>query len=223
MPAEIKNFDSKNYTQEFIKNLYTEDFHNYHIEWFRKKNLNFASVVKNIYNFDSVVDLGCSIGTFLEPFYKDGKLVKGYEYCFEESKNGIQKITGLINHIEFGDVTKDIISDIKYDCAATIEVAEHIPKEYSENLVKNLVNLSNGFILFTAAPPGQGGTGHINCQPKTFWIHLFEKYNYEFNELETDKIKKICLPTKIPGENEEYPYVWQHVYDNLMIFTKKYV
>ena len=89
MPAEIKNFDSKNYTQEFIKNLYTEDFHNYHIEWFRKKNLNFASVVKNIYNFDSVVDLGCSIGTFLEPFYKDGKLVKGYEYCFEGFSLGV--------------------------------------------------------------------------------------------------------------------------------------
>jgi len=221
MPAEIKNFNADNYTEEFIKSLYTEDFHNYHIEWFRKKNVNFASIVKSIYNFDSVVDLGCSIGTFLEPFYNDGKIVKGYEYCFEESKNGIEKTPGLINHIEFGDVTKDIISDEKYDCATTIEVAEHIPKEFSEKLVQNLVNLSRGFIVFTAAPPGQGGTGHINCQPKQFWIDLFEKYNYEFNSIETDKIKQKCIPSKKAGEQEEYPYVWMHVYDNLMIFTKK--
>ena len=38
MPAEITNFDSKNYNSEFIKGLYTEDFHNYHIEWFKKKS-----------------------------------------------------------------------------------------------------------------------------------------------------------------------------------------
>lgn len=221
MPNEIKNFNVDNYTEDFIKNLYTEDFHNYHIEWFRKKNVNFASIVKSIYNFDSVVDLGCSIGTFLEPFYNDGKIVKGYEYCFEESKNGIEKTPGLINHIEFGDVTKDIISDEKYDCATTIEVAEHIPMEYSEKLVQNLVKLSKGFIVFTAAPPGQGGTGHINCQPKQFWIDIFKKYNYEFNSIETDKIRQKCIPSKKAGEQEEYPYVWKHVYDNLMIFTKK--
>jgi len=47
-------------------------------------------------------------------------------------------------------------------------VAEHIPKEFSESLVKNLIKLSKGFILFTAAKPGQGGTGHINCQKKNF-------------------------------------------------------
>lgn len=221
MPSEIKNFDSKNYNDKFIKDLYTEDFHNHHIKFFRPKNLNFSLIVKSIYNFNSVVDLGCSIGTFLEPFFNDGKIVKGYEYCFEESKNGIEKIPGLIDHIEFGDVTKDIISNKKYDCAISIEVAEHIPTEFSENLVKNLVNLSNGFILFTAAHPGQGGTGHINCQPKTFWINLFEKYNYEFNALETEKIKKKCLPSKKADDENEFPYVWKHVLDNLIIFTKK--
>ena len=31
MPKEIKDFDSKNYNEKFIKDLYTEDFHNYHI------------------------------------------------------------------------------------------------------------------------------------------------------------------------------------------------
>ena len=220
MGPPITNFNAKNYDEKFIKNLYTEDFHNHHVEYFRKKNVNFSSIVKSLHNFDSVVDLGCSIGTFLEPFYNDGKIVKGYEFCFEESKNGIEKIPGLINHIEFGDVTKDIISNEKYDCAVTIEVAEHIPKEYSENLVKNLVNLSKGFILFTAAPPGQGGTGHINCQPKEFWIDIFKKYNYELNQLETEKIKSKCIPTRKAGSDDEFPYVWEWVYNNLMIFTK---
>lgn len=221
MPKEITDFKLENYDNNFIKELYTEDFHNYHITWFKKKNNNFANIIKRLYSFNSVVDLGCSIGSFLEPFFLDNKIVKGYEYCFEESKNGIEKIPGLINYIEFGDVTKNIITDKKYDCSVSIEVAEHIPEEYSEKLVENLIRLSNGFIIFTAAPPGQGGTGHINCKPKQFWVDIFNKYNYEYNKFETDKIKKECLPTKKCGENEEMPYVWQHVYDNLMIFTIK--
>ena len=170
MPKEIKNFNVNSYGDGFIKNLYNEDFHNYHIKWFREKNYNFAKTIYELYNFDSVVDLGCSIGTFLEPFFKNGKRVQGYEYCYEESMNGIKQIDGLINNIKFGDVTKEIDDNTKYDCSVSIEVAEHIPNEFSESLVKNLIKLSKGFIIFTAARPGQSGTGHINCQEKDFWI-----------------------------------------------------
>lgn len=219
MPKAIDNFNIEEYNDKFIKNLYSEDFHNYHIKWFKKKNENFAKIILELYNFDSVVDFGCSIGSFLTPFYKNNKEVHGYEYCYEESKNGINEIEGLIDNIEFGDVTKPISTNKKYDCVTTIEVAEHIPKEHSEMLVKNLVNASKGFIIFTAAQPGQGGTGHINCQPKSFWIKLFNKYGYVNNDIELNKIKDLCNPTSKCGIEEEYPYVWQHVYNNLIIFT----
>lgn len=220
MPAEIKNFDANKYNDGFIKNLYNEDFHNYHIKWFKKKNYNFAKIINELYDFDSVVDLGCSIGTFLEPFFENNKKVKGYEYCYEESINGIKQVDGLINHIEFGDVTKEINDNTKYDCSVSIEVAEHIPNKHSESLVKNLVKLSKGFILFTAAPPGQGGTGHINCQKKEFWINLFEKNGYRCDKEEIYNIKNNCIPTSMSGKQEEYPCVWKHVYDNLLVFKK---
>lgn len=184
------------------------------------KNYNFAKIISDLYDFNSVVDFGCSIGTFLEPFFEKGKIVHGYEYCFEESKNRINKINGLIEHIEFGDVTKEIKCLQNYDCSVSIEVAEHIPKEHSENLVKNLINFTNGFIIFTAAQPGQGGTGHINCQPKSFWIDLFKKNGYNYNENEVNKIKNLCNPTSTAGKEDEPPYVWKHVYNNLMVFTK---
>jgi len=220
MPKAIDNFDVNDYNDDFIKNLYTEDFHNYHIKWFRKKNYNFAKIIYELYNFDSVVDLGCSIGTFLEPFFENGKKVQGYEYCYEESVNGIKQIDGLIDNVKFGDVTKEIDDNTKYDCSVSIEVAEHIPTEYSESLVKNLIKLSKGTIIFTAAHPGQGGTGHINCQKKEFWIRLFEKNGYKHNNEELIKIKTKCIPSSMAGKEDEYPYVWKHVYENLMVFTK---
>jgi hypothetical protein len=30
-------------------------------------------------------------------------------------------------------------------------------------------------IVFTAAPPGQGGTGHLNEQPAEYWISRFAR------------------------------------------------
>lgn len=221
MPKAIDNFDLKNYNDDFVRNLYNEDFHNYHIKWFRAKNKNFSQIILNLYKerVESVVDIGCSIGTFLEPWNEDGKIVRGYEYCYEESMNGI-KNAGLEDYILFGDATKSIQFDRKYDLAVSIEVAEHIPTEYSEQFVKNLINASNGMVLLTAALPGQGGTGHINCQPKEFWINLFEKHGWKRNCNDESHIRSHCNPTSKAGVEEEFPYVWKHVYDNLMIFKK---
>ena len=222
MPAPINNFNIEQYSDQFIKNLYTKDFHDHHIKYFRKKNYNMGKVILELYNFNSVIDFGCSIGSFLEPFLEKNKIIKGYEYCYEESLNGIRQVNGLDKFIEFGDVTKEIQTDNKYDCVVSIEVAEHIPTEYSEQMVINLVNVSKKFILFTAALPGQGGTGHINCQPKEFWIKIFEKHGYEHNINEEQKIRNYCKPSnKSDGTEEDFPYVWEHVYNNLMIFTKK--
>lgn len=219
MPQVIKNFNKDNYTDDFIKNLYNESWQSYHYTHFRPKNKNFAKILLNKYNWESVVDFGCSIGSFLEVFLESGKTIKGYEYCYKESLPSIKKIHNLINYIEFGDVSNDINTNI-YDASVSIEVAEHIPTEYSESLVKNLVKSTKNIIIFTAATPNQGGTGHINCQEPSFWIKLFEKYGCKYDEIETKEIKKLCKPTKIVDKNE-YPYIWSHVYNNLMIFKKK--
>ena len=62
-------------------------------------------------------------------------------------------------------------------------------------------NSTNNIIIFTAATPDQGGTGHINCQEPAFWIKLFNKYNCYLDTNETENIKKKCIPTKKVEEN----------------------
>lgn len=59
-----------------------------------------------------------------------------------------------------------------YDVALCLEVAEHLPAELGDRLVTYLADAPT--VVFTAAPPGQGGTGHINEQPKTYWETRFE-------------------------------------------------
>ena len=72
--------------------------------------------------------------------------------------------------------------------AFCLEVAEHIENKYSKRLVENLIKLSN-CVVFTAAPPGQGGHFHINEQPKEFWIGIFNEYGYYLNVQTTEKLK----------------------------------
>jgi len=61
------------------------------------------------------------------------------------------------------------------------EVAEHLPRQFSERLVANIV-ANCRVCYFTAAPPGQVGSGHINCRPRQFWVELFDLYGFTVDE-----------------------------------------
>jgi hypothetical protein len=75
----------------------------------------------------------------------------------------------------------------KYDLAMCIEVAEHLPESMADELVRRLVSVAPT-VLFSAAVPGQGGHGHINCQPKQYWIDKFATRNYVVDSEATQKL-----------------------------------
>jgi len=220
MPAAITNFDEKNYTDGFIKGLYTKEYHNNHWSIFRPRNLNAARIIHETLQFDSIVDFGCSIGTYLEYYLSQGCEIKGYEYCYDECKTIIENVDGLIDCIEFGDVTTEIKTTKKYDVSSSSEVAEHIPTSKSDIFVNNLCNAANKYIFLTAAGEGQGGTGHINCQKQSFWVDKFKDRGWE-RYLEMEKIMKDKMkPVYSNDNNNEYPIVWSFIHDNMMIFKK---
>lgn len=59
-----------------------------------------------------------------------------------------------------------------FDLAYCFEVAEHVPPALADRLVAHLAAAAPA-VVFTAAAPGQGGTGHINEQPKGYWRERF--------------------------------------------------
>ena len=219
MGEPISDFDSKYYTDEFIRSLYTEQYHTNHWEIFRPRNLNSAKIFHEVLGVNSIVDFGCSIGTYLEYFLSVGCDVRGFEYCYEECKKNIEKVKGLSPFISFGDVTTKIETSQKYELAMSTEVAEHIPENKSDVLVDNLCNSSDKYILFTAARKGQGGTGHINCQDPEYWIEKFKEKGWSLNQSLVDKIRSNMSPSASTGDNN-YPMVWSFIYDNLMVFSK---
>jgi SAM-dependent methyltransferase len=58
------------------------------------------------------------------------------------------------------------------DLAYCFEVAEHLPPELGDRLVAFLAAAAP-LVVFTAAHPGQGGYGHVNEQPPSYWSERF--------------------------------------------------
>jgi hypothetical protein len=52
-----------------------------------------------------------------------------------------------------------------------LEVAEHIEAKMDLAIAAGIAGAikPGGTLIWSAAQPCQGGTGHINCQPKDYW------------------------------------------------------
>lgn len=118
-------------------------------------------------DFDSVIDVGCANGFLLSGFRRAGRRVRGLDLSVEVRQVLPPDLQGSVEVADFARASG------RWDLVCCVEVAEHIPRRRSDELVETLVRLTDRWIYFTAAPPGQPGHGHINCRPREEWLTLF--------------------------------------------------
>jgi hypothetical protein len=70
------------------------------------------------------------------------------------------------------DLSREIPRLPPVDLAVCLECAEHLPAAQAGPLVERLTAAA-GVVVFSAAVPWQGGTGHVNEQPADYWQRLF--------------------------------------------------
>lgn len=141
-------------------------------------------------NINSVIDVGCGQGVWLASWKKNG--VK--HVCGLDQIKWSQEGTLLSKH-EFISIDFDTYlrrapnyKSQKYDICQCLEVAEHLDPRLSIDLVCYLTSLSD-IVVFSSAPPGQGGENHINEKPYTWWKTIFEAQGYEMY----DSIRPIII------------------------------
>lgn len=154
----------------------------------------------DMYEPDSVVDMGCNSGIYLEPFLAKGCLVKGFD---------IEECSGACVPITKQDLTEPFKPG-RYSLAICLETLEHIPDEKSEQVLSNLCSSSDK-IIFSAAQPGAGGEGHVNLQPTSYWRKRFERMGFELCPLE---MSFVC------GRLKDKSGIMRWLLNNLMIFRK---
>jgi SAM-dependent methyltransferase len=183
--------------------LYTQDFYKAQQEGSRKSAKEIIPLILELIQPQSVIDVGCGVGTWLSVFKEFG-----IKHCLGIDGDYIDKNMLQIPSEEFlsYDLKKPISIDKNFELVVSLEVAEHLPSECAETFIKSLTRLGE-VILFSAAIPFQGGTGHLNEQWPEYWVQYFQKQGY----LVVDYLRKKIWN----NEKVEFWYA-----QNILIFVK---
>jgi SAM-dependent methyltransferase len=121
------------------------------------------------------VDVGCGSGAYAAEAIRRGHPTVG----LERSAAGrlLAKRQGVDSRRFDLRETPPRLDGAPFDLAYSFEVAEHLPTELGQPLVDVLCSLAQQ-VVFSAAPPGQGGVGHINEQPPEYWHAKFAARNF---------------------------------------------
>lgn len=138
----------------------------------------------------TIIDVGCATGDLVKELNIRGYKADG----IEGSKSALPYFqTDSIYTFDLRNKIIDPNFQKAYKLAISIEVAEHIEEEFSDNFIYNMIFLSD-LIMITAALPGAKGHYHVNCQLPEYWIEKFAKVNYIYEKNLTDKLKLFFEP-----------------------------
>lgn len=158
-----------------VSHTYDSQFMDYTAQSSRHSARAIAGFIQSVMPVRSVLDVGCARGTWLDEWRKTkvGDI-------FGIDGDYVQTSQLLIPADDFraADLSQPIALGRRFDLVQSLEVAEHVPASAADTFVSNLVAHATGAILFSAAPPGQGGEFHVNEQPYEYWREKFRRHGY---------------------------------------------
>ena len=120
----------------------------------------------------TLLDFGAGMGGYVRYWQERGISTHG----FEGAPDVEQATDGLIQR---RDLTEPFSQCVAYEWVTCLEVAEHIPRKFEVPFLANL-NCSVGRVLVMSwAPPGQGGTGHINLRSRAYVVTKLQGFGFE--------------------------------------------
>jgi SAM-dependent methyltransferase len=164
-----------------------------------------AETIISVFSPKTITDVGCGSGGLSLALIKRGVSVQSFD--FSEASLALARSKGVTQAQQLDLITARTIGTSS-DVCVCLEVAEHLPASSAGHLTKLLSEVAPT-LVFTAAPPGQGGHFHINEQPQKYWIDLFKSAGMSFDQ---DAVTEFRL---------HYNGKMLNDYDqNLMIFRK---
>lgn len=156
-----------------------------------------------VYRPDSIVDIGCGVGSWLaaaEEF--------GVSRLFGVDGDWVSKDQLMSQSIQFENMNFEVSNTSlpRAELAICVEVAEHISEKNSDNFIRLFCEAADT-LIFSAAIPGQGGLGHVNEQPQSYWRKKIEARGFSCHDFFRPRI----------WDNEDVD-VWYR--QNLLLFTK---
>jgi hypothetical protein len=130
-----------------------------------------AQVVMRALYFEpkSIIDIGCGVGEW----HNEHPDYTGVDFRVlrEDLLIPTERFIACDLNMEFPQL------DRRFDLCLCLEVAEHLRPSRAEDLVRFLCSLSDR-VLFSAAIPFQGGTGHVHEAWQSYWAELFRQNGF---------------------------------------------
>jgi SAM-dependent methyltransferase len=151
----------------------------------------------------SILDVGCSLGYFLEAAGEelDSPDVLGVDGPWTQP----DALRFPPAFFRVADLGQPLDLGRRFDLVVSLEVAEHIEAGHSDIFIDSLTRHGD-VVLFSAAIPGQGGTGHINEQHLSYWSEKFGRRGFR----PVDLFREVFW-----SDGSMFPWFRQ----NLMLFT----
>lgn len=154
-----------------------------------------AGAIQEVFKPSSVADLGCGCGVYSHLFRLKG--------CRTLSIDGV--LPPPVDSFPVEMISRDLTLPLenawgKFDLALCLEVAEHIPEEFSGTFLKNLTAFSDRLVM-SAAPPGQDGHHHVNERPRRYWAQKLAGLGFAYDRRASGKVLKLL-------ERERPPFMW---------------
>lgn len=140
-----------------------------------------------IFADSSVLDLGCGLGWYGKCLEGAGKNIK---WMGLDGSEGIEKATD--GYVKFADLTMPQFYEEKYDWIVSLEVGEHIPDEFEEVFLTNLVRHAKKGILLSWALEGQVGHFHVNNHNNDYVIEKMRAKGFAYDEKMSQSLREVA-------------------------------
>lgn len=131
-------------------------------------------------NVKSIVDFGCGTSDYVKTMLTHQIDCEGYD-----GNPDTFKISGGIGKV--ADLSQPLNLDKNFDWVMSLEVGEHIPKQFERTFIETLHAHNKKGIILSWAIKGQGGFGHFNEQDNDYIKEIMGQYGY-INDTHTENL-----------------------------------
>jgi ubiquinone/menaquinone biosynthesis C-methylase UbiE len=172
----------------------------YHIDILTNIGSKFVNHLVDSYQFDSILDVGCSQGLAVQQYQISGKDAYGIDI----SKIGVDKAKELgINNCKVASILNIPFDDNNFDAVSSSDVLEHLEESDVEKAINEICRVSKKYLFLKIASKKEGNRKwiaiikekyaeefpgldnlHLSVHNHTYWIEQIEKAGkFKFKEI----------------------------------------